>query len=150
MKAFFVTERLAFGSSITTWRHVEQLQELGITHIINLRRSTNNKKIRRFRWLWLPFKDDKKRRPRWFYRRALKFHRRATQKRNSKVFVMCHHGICRSASLVYFLLRARGIGAPRAELIVRQARQRVQIARAYRESGEQYLRCSKRQSIQEE
>ena len=140
MKAFFVTKRLVFGSAITTWRHVEQLQELGITYVINLRRSTNNKKIRQFKWLWLPFKDDKKKRPRWFYRNALKFHMKAARKRNGKVLVMCHHGICRSVSLVYFILRARGIGEPEAELKVRQARRRVQIARAYRESGEKYLR----------
>jgi protein-tyrosine phosphatase len=139
VKAFFVTKRLAFGSAISTWRHVERLQDLGITHVINLRRSANNKKIRQFEWLWLPFKDDKKNRPRWFYRRALKFHTRAARKQNSKVLVMCHHGICRSASLTYFLLRAQGIGASRAELMVRQARRRVQIARAYRDSGEKYL-----------
>jgi hypothetical protein len=30
---------LAFGSAITTWGHVEQLQTLGITHVINLRQS---------------------------------------------------------------------------------------------------------------
>jgi len=57
---------------------------------------------------------------------------------------MCHHGICRSASLVYFLLRAEGVGALKAELLVRQARPRVQIARAYRESGEKYLRKIRR------
>lgn len=144
MKAYFVTKRLAFGSAITSWTHVEHLQDLGITHVINLRRSTNNKKIRQFKWLWLPFKDDKKARPRWFYRRVLKFQKRAAQKRTRKVFVMCHHGICRSASLVYFLLRAQGVGAFKAELMVRQARSRVQIARAYRESAEKYLRKTRR------
>jgi hypothetical protein len=73
VKAVFVTKRLAFGSAITKWRHVEQLRELGITHVINLRR-VNNKKIRQFKWLWLPFEDNKKPRPRWFYGSALKFH----------------------------------------------------------------------------
>jgi hypothetical protein len=76
LKAFFVTKRLAFGSAITKWRHAEQLQKLGTSHVVNLRR-TNNKKIRQFEWLWLPFKDDKKPRPGWLYKSALKFYRRA-------------------------------------------------------------------------
>lgn len=59
MKAFFVSKRLAFGSAIKTKSHVKQLKALGITHVINLRRSTN-RKIQKFRNIWIPFKDDKK------------------------------------------------------------------------------------------
>ena len=122
MKAFFLTKRLAFGSMITTWSDVEQLRDLGVTHVINLLRNTNTKKIRQFKWLWLRFKDDKESRPRWFYRKALKFYKRAGKGRNRKVFVMCHHGVSRSASMAYFLLRASGFGPHEAESIVRHAR----------------------------
>jgi hypothetical protein len=69
MKAVFVTKRLAFGSGITKWRDVEQLERLGITHVINLRRNIHDKKVRQFECLWLPFNDDKQPRPRWFYER---------------------------------------------------------------------------------
>jgi protein-tyrosine phosphatase len=140
LKAFFVTKRLAFGSGITTWRHVEQLRDLGITHVINLRRRNNNRKVRQFEWLWLPFKDNKKQRPRWFYKRALKFYRRALRERNAKVFVMCRMGICRSASLAYFFLRASGRSEKIARERVISARQWATVASAYRESGEEYLR----------
>ena len=140
MKVFFVAKRLAFGSMVTTWSDVEQLQDLGITHVMNLLRNKNTRKIRQFKWLWLPFKDDKEPRPRWFYKKALKFHKRAARDRRRKVFVMCHHGISRSASLTYFLLRASGLGTHKAESIVREARLCVQIVPAYRESGEEYLR----------
>jgi len=139
VKVFFPTKRLAFGSMITTWSDVEQLQALGITHVINLMRNTNNKKTREFKWLWLPFKDDKKPRPRWFYRKALKFYKRARQDRDRKVFVMCHHGISRSASMAYFLLRASGLGSDKAEATIRRVRPCAKIVRAYRESSEQYL-----------
>lgn len=140
MRAFFVTRRLAFGSAIRTWRHVERLRALGVTHVINLRYSTHNKKVRQFKHLWLPFKDNKKARPAWFYRRALRFHKRATQHRKAKVFVMCHHGICRSASLTYFLLRALGAGPRKAQALVRRARPCARVVPAYRESCEEYLR----------
>jgi hypothetical protein len=49
VKAFFTTKRLAFGSGIKTWRHVEQLQALGSTHVINLRFNHHGKKVRKFK-----------------------------------------------------------------------------------------------------
>jgi len=139
VKVFFVTKRLAFGSMITTWADVEQLRQLGITHVVNLLRNKNTKKIRQFTWLWLPFTDDKEPRPRWFYKKALKFHKRATRKRGRKVFVMCHHGISRSASMTYFLLRASGLGSDKAESKIRVVRPCAKIVRAYRQAGEEYL-----------
>ena len=139
MKAFFVSKRLAFGSAIKTKAHVKQLQALGITHVINLRSSNNNAKVRNFKHLWLPFHDDKKTRPRWFYKRTLKFYRKAMKRRKSKLFVMCHHGICRSASLTYFFLRHFGRSRNKAELKIKAARPTARIVPAYRESGEKYL-----------
>jgi hypothetical protein len=140
VKAFFVTKRLAFGSGITSWRHVEQLRELGITHVINLRRNIHDKKVRQFGHLRLPFKDDKRPRPRWIYKSAPKFYRRALRNRNAKVFVMCRLGICRSASLTYFFLWASGESEKKARALVTGARPWATVAREYREPGEKYLR----------
>ena len=144
MKAFFVSKRLAFGSAIKTKTHVKQLQALGITHVINLRWSGNNAKVRKFKYLWLPFHDDKKSRPRWFYKRTLKFYRNAMKHSDSKLFVMCHHGICRSASLTYFFLRNSGKSSNKAEGRIKIARSIARIVPAYRESGEKYLRRMQR------
>jgi hypothetical protein len=67
------------------WRDVEHLQKVGITHVINLRRNIHNRKVRQFKSLWLPSRDDKKPRPRWFYRKAVKFYQRAIgRKENDK------------------------------------------------------------------
>lgn len=140
MKAFFVSKRLAFGSAIKTKTHVKQLRALGITHVINLRRS-NNKKIEKFSHLWVPFKDDLKARPRWFYTLTLKFYRKAMKQRDAKLFVMCHHGICRSASLTYFFLRHSGKSRNKAERRIKTVRPTARIVPAYRESGEKSLRC---------
>jgi len=140
MRVFWVRRNLAFGSAITTWRDVEQLREQGISHVINLRKNRNGKKIKEFDYLWLPFKDDKKERPKWFYRAALKFHRRATRNGELKLFVMCHHGRCRSASLTYFLMRSTGTTALKAEKRIRMVRPNAMLPKAYRESGEQFLR----------
>jgi len=139
MRVCFVTKRLAFGSTMTKWSDVERLQTMGITHVINLRRNVNDKKVRQFKWLWLPFRDDKKPRPRWLYRKALKFYERAMDRQRTKVFVMCRLGICRSASLTYFLLRSDGKTELKARTLIRKARACAQISPAYRESGEKSM-----------
>ena len=105
-----------------------------------LRRNLHDRKVRQFEWLWLPFKDDKKPRPAWFYKRALNFYKRALLNQNAKIFVMCRVGICRSASLTFFLLRASGKSENEAQERVIGARPWAMVARAYRESGEEYLR----------
>jgi protein-tyrosine phosphatase len=140
MKLFWVNKRLAFGSAVTTWGHVEQLQALGFSHVINLRHGKHGKKVRQFKSLWLPFRDDMKPRPRWFYRDALRFYVKAMRKPGSKLFLMCHHGLSRSPSLAYFLLRGTsGFSHSRAQNAVLRARPRAIIARAYREGGEIFL-----------
>jgi protein-tyrosine phosphatase len=138
VKAFFVSKRLAFGSAIKSKTHVKKLKALGITHVINLRRS-NNKQIQKFSNLWLPFPDDLKPRPRWFYKWTLKFYRKAMKHRDAKLFVMCHHGICRSASLTYFFLRHSGKSRNKAKHKIKIARPRARVVQAYRESAEKYL-----------
>jgi protein-tyrosine phosphatase len=138
VKAFFVSKRLAFGSGIKTNAHVKKLKALGITHVINLRRY-NNEQIEKFPALWLPFRDDFKPRPEWFYKRTLKFYRKAMKQRDARLFVMCHHGICRSASLTYFFLRVSGKSPNRAARQIHKARPSARVVPAYRESGEAYL-----------
>jgi len=140
MRVYWVNKHLAFGSVIRTWRDVESLREFGVTHVINLLKNRNGKKIRRFNSLWLPFRDDKKPRPKWFYKRALKFHKRTSRKKNSKLLVMCYHGRSRSASLTYFLLRSSGMTEARAENRIRKARPAAILPRAYRYSCERFLR----------
>jgi len=140
MKVFWVNKRLAFGSTVSTWGHVRRLHEMGVTHVVNLRSSRRYKtKLRSFHSLWLPFPDDKKPRPTSFYGRALRFYLRSIRRPHSKLLVMCHHGICRSASLTYFLLRASGFTHTRAESVVVRVRPCAIICRAYRECGEVFL-----------
>ncbi len=43
MIVFFVTERLAFGSKVRLYRHVAKLRELGITHVIDVRKYPSKK-----------------------------------------------------------------------------------------------------------
>jgi hypothetical protein len=138
MRVFWVGKRLAFGSAITTWGHVEQLQALGITHVVNLRRGNHNKKVREFKNLRLPFRDDKEPRPNWFHRRALLFYQKAMRQPKSKLLCMCHHGLCRSPSLTYFFLRIDGLSPARAKSTVLKARRCARVVPAYERSCEDF------------
>lgn len=142
MIVFFVTERLAFGSKVRLNRHAEKLQNLGITHVIDVRKYAS-KKLRKFKTIHLNFKDNARPRPMWFYAQALRFYQKALERPDSKVYVMCRAGRRRSASMTYFLLRASGLGSSTAESKIRRARPCIQIVRAYRESSEQYLLLKK-------
>jgi hypothetical protein len=62
----------------------------------------------------------------------------------AKMFVMCHHGICRSASLTYFFLRTSGKSRAEAELKIKCARLMARVVPAYRDSSEKYLSRMKR------
>lgn len=138
MQVFWVSKRLAFSSAATTWGQVEQLQAQGITHVINLRHGKHGKKVRQFKNLWLPFRDDKEPRPKWFYRRALRFYQKAMRRPKSKVLCMCHHGMSRSPSLAYFLLREDGLSIAKAKSTVLKARPQARIVPAYWRSGEDF------------
>jgi protein-tyrosine phosphatase len=147
MKVFWVGKRLAFGSAITTWQNVVQLQALGISHVINLRHGKHGKKVREFKNLWLPFRDDRKPRPRWFYRDALRFYVKAMRQSDSKLFVMCHHGMSRSPSLTYLLLRLDGFSPARAKSTVLKARRCARLVPAYQRSGEDFRSLHKMRQI---
>ncbi|SRR6266851_1238669 len=138
MKAFFVSDRLAFGSAITCWDHVKNLRAQGITHVINLRRH-RNEFSKAFPCLWLGYGDDLKPRPASFYRRALLFYRSAMRMPKTKLFVMCHHGYQRSPSMAYFLLRAEGKSPRLAREQIKLARPSARVVRAYRVSAENFL-----------
>jgi protein-tyrosine phosphatase len=147
MQVFWVSKRLAFGSAVTTWGHVEKLQALGFSHVINLRHGKHGKKVRQFKSLWLPFRDDKHPRPKRFYRQALRFYQKAMRKPNTKVLCMCHHGISRSPSLTYFLLRLDGFTPSRAKSAVLKARRCARVVPAYQRSGEDFRSLYKMRQI---
>jgi protein-tyrosine phosphatase len=144
VRASFVNRRLAFGSAITTWAHVERFQALGFTHVINLRRNRHGKKIKSFKNLWLPFRDNKKPRPHWFYKQSRLFVEKAFRQRKTKVFVMCRFGVCRSASLTHFLLRLSGKNPNKSKALVLKARPCAVFGRTYVESSEEFVRRMRR------
>jgi hypothetical protein len=52
---------------------------------------------------------------------------------------MCHHGISRSPSLTYFLLRVDRFSIAKAKSTVLKARPQARVVAAYQRSGEDFL-----------
>ncbi len=138
MRLLFVNNRLAFGSALRRQRDVEKLQAVGITHVLNLR-CCESLLSRRFRYFRLGFHDNGRSRPAGRTIQASDFYRRAMKHPDGKLFVMCHHGMCRSPSLTHFLLRASGASSKDAERPVLTAKPRARLVRAYRQSAEEFL-----------
>ena len=100
--------------------------------------ANTGKKVRQFKNLWLPFRDDKEPRPKRFYRQALRFYQKAMRKPNTKVLCMCHHGMSRSPAITYFFLRIYGFSPARAKSTVLKARKCARVVPAYQRSGEDF------------
>lgn len=139
MKMFFAHPRLAFGGTLKNVKDVEKVANAGITHVINLRRE-DNPNLQWFDNLWVPFKDDKEPRPRWFFNQILKFAKKALSDPKSKLLVMCHWGMARSPSVVHFLLRAMGMSSKEAGKRIHQARPQAMVVPNYEESGGSFLK----------
>jgi protein-tyrosine phosphatase len=77
----------------------------------------------------------------------LRFYQKAMRRPKSKVLCMCHHGICRSASLTYFFLRVDGFSPAKAKSTVLKARRRARVVPAYQRSGEDFRSLYKMQQI---
>jgi protein-tyrosine phosphatase len=68
----------------------------------------------------------------------LLFYQKAMRRPKSKVLCMCHHGVSRSPSLAYFLLREDGLSIAKAKSTVLKARPQARIVPAYERSCEDF------------
>ena len=119
-KLFWASKRLAFGSAVTTWGHVEKLQTLGITHVIGLRHGKHGKKIREFESLWLPFKDEDPNHVRIgsVVVRCSSTRKACVGRISQSPLHVPSRRFAEAASLTYLLLRADGLRPTRAKSTV--------------------------------
>jgi hypothetical protein len=103
--------------------------------------------VREFNRALAAVPDDMEPRPKWFYRMRFGFYTKRHEAPNSKVYVMCHHGLCRSASMTYFFLRLDGFSPARAKSTVLKARRCARVVPAYQRSGEDFRSLYKMQQI---
>lgn len=122
----WVTSRIAVGGSIDTLYDVRRIAAEGITHVLNVR--TNQDEVPLVLKVGLQYaanptkkKDEKVKPPGWF-KSSFDVIFGCLADPGTKILVHCENGENRSASTVYFFLRAIGIDKKTAEDIILEGR----------------------------
>lgn len=122
----WVTSRIAVGGSIESLYDVRKIAAEGVTHVLNVR--TDQEEVPFVLKVGLQYaanptkkKDEKVKPPGWF-KSSFDVIFGALADPGTRILVHCENGENRSASTVYFFLRAIGIDKKTAKNIVLDAR----------------------------
>lgn len=114
----FITARIALGGEINDAADVAELQAAGITHVINCTENAapySQTVLLSTCWPQPPQPDDGMPRGAAWFQQGGDFWRANEDK---KIYVHCHAGLNRSASMVYYLLRLMGLDDTDARIII--------------------------------
>lgn len=124
MNYTFITTRLVVGSMAFDRTHAGQLEQIGITHVVNCT-PDNTKEIydrTNIKYFQIPQNDDGKEKPTAWFARGIDIILAALREPRAKVYVHCQAGISRSPSIVYAALVAMGLN--KTEVLMRIERLR--------------------------
>lgn len=108
----FITERIALGGEFQAQQDVTDLRNAGITHVINCREVCDPKYVEDSLVVYWPsprLPDNGKLRTPEFFKSAGDWWSSMMWDHSKKLYVHCHAGMNRSASMVYYILRLMGI-----------------------------------------
>jgi protein-tyrosine phosphatase len=131
LNANAITERVWTGGLIYDIGQMATLRELGITHVIDASNgSDNGKMMRAFGVAYLKNRteDDGAEKPLSWFKPALDFAMSALAKRGTKVLAHCEVGVNRGPSLAYAILRAQGLSAEDALVLIKSRRKIACVA----------------------
>lgn len=126
----FVTARLATGARILDPLAVEMLIKAGITHIINCQAEHCDRPFLTgtdLRYIHCPTHDDGACKDQEWFQPGIEFALAALAKPNTKVYTHCAAGINRGPSMCYAVLRAMGLDAKLAWVLIKEARPEVNL-----------------------
>jgi hypothetical protein len=135
-----IHERLYCGGQINDGNDIQQLIAAGITHIINaqIERDIIGLIPKGLWYLWCPTADDGEHpKPVDWFRSAIDFALPAILIRG-RVLAQCGAGNNRGPSLAYAILRAQGLGAEAAMVMLKAGRPQVGVG--YRDDAELALK----------
>jgi hypothetical protein len=119
----WITDRVALGGQFETPLDAKDLRDAGITHILNCREVADPDYVRNAFAYSEPQParpDDGQPRTTPWFAAGRQFWEPVALSSQSKLYVHCHAGLNRSASMVYFLLRIMGLaGVDAKSLIIR-------------------------------
>ena len=138
----WVTERVALGGGIWNARNMEELAELGVTHVVNMQIEFDDRPLAEahgIRVLWNPTDDDFLPKPVELLKRGVDFALGALEDPQARVYVHCAAGVHRAPMMTLAVLCALNWEIDPAMRLIETRRPVVDFADVYVESVRRFL-----------
>jgi protein-tyrosine phosphatase len=142
MDMSWVTEQVALGGGIWNARNMEELAELGITHVLNMQIEFDDRPLAApygIRVLWNPTDDDFLPKPPELLERGVDFALEALEDPKARVYVHCAAGVHRAPMMTLAVLCAMNWEIDPAMRLIETRRPVVDFADVYVESVRRFL-----------
>ena len=149
MDMTWVTDRIAVGGGIWNDQNMEQLVNMGVTHIIDMQIEFDDRPIAQpygVRVLYNPTDDDFQIKPPELFQKGVEFALEALEEPESKIYIHCAAGVHRAPMMTLAVLRVLGWSLQDAKQLIRQRRYVVDFADAYVQSVEAFMKLYARPS----
>jgi protein-tyrosine phosphatase len=149
MDLSWVTERIGVGGGIWNDQNMEELVELGFTHIIDMQIEFDDRPLAEpyaVEVLYNPTDDDFEPKPPDLFQRGVEFALAALDQPGNKVYIHCAAGVHRAPMMTLALLRVMGWKLEDALDLIQKRRYVADFADVYVQSVEDFVKVYERQS----
>lgn len=142
MDLTWVTDRIAVGGGIWNDQNMEELVDMGVTHVIDMQIEFDDRPVAEpygVKVLYNPTDDDFQVKPADLFYKGVEFALAALAEPQSKLYIHCAAGVHRAPMMTLAVLRALGWSLKDAKQLIQRRRYVVDFADAYVESVENFM-----------
>lgn len=142
MDMTWVTDRIAVGGGIWNDQNMEELVNMGVTHVIDMQIEFDDRPVAEpygVKVLYNPTDDDFQVKPADLFNKGVEFALDALAEPKSKLYIHCAAGVHRAPMMTLAVLRVLGWSLKDAKQLIQQRRYVVDFADAYVESVENFV-----------
>ncbi len=143
MDISWLTERIALGGGIWNEDNMDELVQLGVTHIINMQIEFDDRPLAEgfdVSVLHNPTDDDFQPKPPQLFQQGVDFALEALEEAESKIYIHCAAGVHRAPMMALAILRVMGWPLSDAKELIQKRRWVVDWANVYVESVEAFMK----------
>ncbi|HLX83343.1 MAG TPA: dual specificity protein phosphatase [Terriglobales bacterium] len=142
MDMSWVTERIALGGGIWNARNMEEIAQLGVTHVLNMQLEFDDRPLAEplgIRVLWNPTDDDFLPKPVGLLKRGVDFALEALSDPATRLYIHCAAGVHRAPMMTLAVLCAMEWEIEAAMVLIETKRPVVDFADVYVESVRRFV-----------
>jgi protein-tyrosine phosphatase len=142
MDMSWVTERIALGGGIWNARNMEEIAQLGVTHVLNMQLEFDDRPLAEplgIRVLWNPTDDDFLPKPVGLLKRGVDFALGALSDPTTRLYIHCAAGVHRAPMMTLAVLCAMEWEMEAAMVLIETKRPVVDFADVYVESVRRFV-----------